>query len=56
MSMIINLSTTHVSCKSVKKFLFRATLNYHFFFVIFFFKYFFSVWFVVWFGFASRRR
>lgn len=35
MSMIINLSTTHVSCKSVKKFLFRATLNYHFFYFFF---------------------
>ena len=58
MSMIINLSTTHVSCKSVKKFLFRATLNYHFFF--YFFLCFLSLsclfWFI-WFGlvwFASR--
>lgn len=53
MSMIINLSTTHVSCKSVKKFFFFVLHSITIFFLYFFFLFciFLSClfWFI-WFG------
>lgn len=57
MSMIINLSTTHVSCKSVKKFFFFVLHSITIFFFVFFFPflYFFILFvlvYLVWFGFG----